>query len=165
MIRQATLSDLNAIMDMIKDVVTQMNSEGNDQWSSDYPLKSDFEKDVKSGTLHIIELDNEVKGIICVDSNVPDEYNTLKWPVNDNVLVVHRMAVGVNARGMGIGKKLLEFAENLAHKSGVTYLKTDTNSKNMAMNGLFIKLGYEKIGDISFMGRETAFYCYGKSLK
>ena len=164
MIRLASKSDLDEIMDMIKPVVKVMNAQGNDQWSSDYPLKEDFAKDVEQGTLSVFEEDGKILGIICVDGHEPEEYKGVTWPTTSKCLVVHRMAVSLDARGLGVGKKLLKHAETLASEKQIKYLKTDTYSVNPAMNALFKKLGYEKTGEINFKGRANIFYCYAKQV-
>ena len=48
----------------------------------------------------------------------------------------------------------MNFAEDLAIKSGVNYLKTDTYSVNTKMNSLFRKFNYNFIGEMSFLGKE-----------
>ena len=40
----------------------------------------------------------------------------------------------------------------------------DTYSLNKKMNSLFKKCGYEFVGEMSFLGKEFAFYCYEKIL-
>lgn len=41
--RKASHSDLDCIMDIIKEATQQMLSEGNDQWNDIYPTRKHFE--------------------------------------------------------------------------------------------------------------------------
>ena len=47
----------------------------------------------------------------------------------------------------------------------IRYIKTDTYSLNKKMKSLFKKLGYKFIGEVKFLSKEKAFYCYEKILK
>ena len=79
-------------------------------------------------------------------------------------MVIHRMAVNPQCRNKGIGTKLINFAEELAIKNKVNYLKADTYSINTKMNSLFRKFNYRFVGEMSFLGKEHSFYCYEKTL-
>ena len=111
------------------------------------------------------EEDNNIKGFICIDCNQAKEYENLKWSLNEKCMVAHRIAVNTKFRNAGIATKLMSFCEELASKEGIRYIKTDTYSLNTKMNSLFKKLGYKFIGEVKFLSKEKAFYCYEKILK
>lgn len=164
MIIKAKSNDIQGIMEIIKETVKEMKSYNNTQWDENYPKEQDFDEDIKSGDLYIEKQDEIITGFICVNYIEPEEYKDLKWSKNEKCMVVHRMAVNPNFRKKGVGSRLMNFAEDLAIKSGVNYLKTDTYSINTKMNSLFRKFNYNFIGDMSFLGKEEPFYCYEKVL-
>ncbi|MGM9530751.1 GNAT family N-acetyltransferase [Intestinibacter sp.] len=164
MIVKANLNDVSGIMEIIGETIKEMKSYNNTQWDENYPKAEDFEKDIKSGCLYVDREDDIIRGFICVNSIEPVEYNDLNWSSNQECMVVHRMAVNSNMRNIGIGTKLMKFADELASSKGIKYLKTDTYSLNKKMNSLFKKCGYEFVGEMSFLGKEFAFYCYDKIL-
>jgi ribosomal protein S18 acetylase RimI-like enzyme len=61
---------------------------------------------------------------------------------------------------MGIAKALMAQAEQVAGSRGVAILRVDTNSENVAMRSLLLKLGYEFRGEISLAKRPgLKFFC------
>lgn len=164
MIIRAELSNLRNIMEIIGDTVEEMKSYNNTQWDENYPQSKDFKKDIDQGNLYIDIEDEDIKGFICINYIEPDEYKDIKWSSNESCMVVHRMAVNPKFRNNGVGKKLMNFAEEFAIKNGIRYLKTDTYSTNIKMNSLFIKFNYRLVGEMNFLGKEKSFYCYEKNL-
>ena len=165
MIRKAKISDVGTIMTIINETVKEMKSYGNNQWDENYPNSETFINDIKNDSLYVYEEDNNIKGFICIDCNQAAEYENLNWSLNEKCMVAHRIAVNTKFRNSGIATKLMSFCEELALKEGIIYIKTDTYSLNTKMNSLFKKLGYKFIGEVKFLTKEKAFYCYEKILK
>lgn len=166
MMRKAEQGDLDGIMSIVTDTIALMHAEGNVQWSEDYPLASDFLKDISAGTLYVEDRNGEVAGFICVDDNEPSEYANLTWQASPgDAMVIHRMSIAVPYRKQGLGTAFLKQAEAIAIQQGKRFLKTDTYSQNPRMNDLFRAAGYEMKGEISFKERPLSFYCYEKELR
>lgn len=109
-------------------------------------------------------MDGEVVGFICFNYEELEEYLGLNWLFNKKVMVIYRMVVNLNFRKIGIVFKLVDFVEKLVVENNVLYLKSDIYLINLKMNLLFIKCGFIKIGEMSFLGKEKFFYCYDKIL-
>jgi len=164
MIRAATMDDLNCIMEIVQGVIEEMHTYNNFQWDENYPQVKDFARDIEKGDLFIGIREGEIVGFICINRTQPIEYVGLKWALSEDALVVHRMGVSPNHRKVGIGFELVTFADELAIKNNVRYLKTDTYSLNTNAQSLFQKLGYIFVGEMSFLGKEKPFYCYEKTI-
>ena len=164
MIRKAKEDDVLKIMEIIKSTVKEMKGYNNTQWDENYPRDIDFFNDIKNGDLYVEEIENSIKGFVCINYVEPNEYKDLNWSSNEKCMVIHRMAVDSNFRNRGVGKKLISFAEELAKENNIKYIKTDTYSINTKMNSLFLKCGLKLIGEMSFLGKEKPFYCYDKIL-
>ncbi len=162
MIRKATTIDISKIMEIITATISEMKLYNNTQWDETYPQAVNFLKDIEEGSLYVNELDNEIRGFVCVNYVEPTEYNCISWQSLEKAMVIHRMAVNPNFRNQGVGISLLKFSEELALKNGVSYLKTDTYSINDKMNSLFKKFGFQLVGEMEFLGKEKPFYCYDK---
>lgn len=162
--RKAVIEDIKNVMEIIKETIVEMHSYGNYQWDENYPQEKDFLNDIQKGDLFVAEREGKLVGFVCINKVEPVEYNGLNWSLNDNVMVVHRMAVNPAYRKNGIGTELMKFADELALKNNIRYLKTDTYSLNSKMNRLFEKCGYKLVGEMSFLGKEKPFYCYEKVL-
>lgn len=164
MIRKASMSDIENIMKIIKKTIEEMSTYNNTQWDENYPRKEDFINDIQKENLFVLERKENLAGFVCINKIEPAEYGGLNWTLNESTMIIHRMAVDLNYRRMGIGTELLKFAEEFALKNNIRYLKTDTYSVNIKMNSLFKKCGYKFIGEINFLGKEKLFYCYEKIL-
>lgn len=165
MIRVAIMADLSSIMAIIRKVIVEMHSYHNFQWDEKYPQEKDFIGDINNGDLFVSTRDEKIVGFICINRNEPTEYTALNWSRREEALVVHRMAVDPDSRKAGVGFELVAFADELAIKSKVRYLKTDTYSLNTNAQRLFQKLGYLFVGEMSFLGKEKPFYCYEKTIE
>ncbi|WP_455539110.1 GNAT family N-acetyltransferase [Terrisporobacter sp.] len=164
MIIKANLNCISQIMDIINDTVEEMKSYNNTQWDENYPKDKDFIKDIEGGDLYVYKEEDKIRGFVCINYMEPVEYDDLNWSKDEKCMVIHRMAVNSRFRNKGIGTKLMNFAEEVAMKNGVNYLKTDTYSMNTKMNSLFKKCNYKLVGQMDFMGKEKPFNCYEKML-
>ena len=93
MIRKAVMEDINDIMRIIKETIAEMHSYNNTQWDENYPQEKDFINDIKKGDLFVAERDGKLVGFVCINKVEPVEYNGLNWSLNEEAMVVHRMAV------------------------------------------------------------------------
>lgn len=165
MIRKAQMNDIDKIEIIIADIKAEMKRINNLQWDDDYPKTSHFINDIKDENLYVyVGEDDEIKGLICINLVEPSEYKSLNWSLDKKAIILHRMAVSLSSRKQGIATTLMQFAEKLAIKQGIHYIRTDTYSTNKKMNLLFKKLGYKHVGYMSFQGRPYPFNCYDKQL-
>ena len=158
------MEDLSSIMTIIQKVIVEMHSYNNFQWDENYPQEQDFIGDINKGDLFVAIREDKIVGFICINRDEPEEYTGLNWSLVEDALVVHRMAVDPGLRKAGVGSELVKFADELAAANQVRYLKTDTYSLNTNAQGLFQKLGYAFVGEMSFLSREHPFYCYEKTI-
>ena len=162
MIRKANKEDIKEIMGIIKDTVKEMKLYNNTQWDENYPNESDFINDINRQELYVDERDEELVGLICLNKVEAPEYKSLEWEINEDALVIHRVAVKSSKRNLGIGSNLMKFAEKISVEQGLRHIKTDTYLLNEKMDYLFKKHGYKTIGQVRFEDKEKPFNCYEK---
>lgn len=162
MYRLAEVRDLGKIMEIIDEIVVEMREGNIDQWDENYPREVDFLKDIDNKDLYVFEEGSEIKGFICVNEFESDSYKTVDWRMDERRIVIHRTAVNPRFRKEGMGTRLIEFAEELARERNISYIRTDTYSRNKKMIALFEKLGYIKVGEMEHRGKEEMFYCFDK---
>lgn len=165
LIRRAILTDIPAILELLGRIVPVMNAEGNFQWDASYPDRHVFEADIRAGQLWVAELDSRIAGFAAITTDQEPEYAEVGWDVSEPAIVTHRLAVGLDSRGRGVGRALLQQAEEEARKRGIGVLRIDTNTNNRATNQLFPALGYRFSGEIGLQFRPgLRFNCYEKRL-
>ncbi|MBO8157308.1 MAG: GNAT family N-acetyltransferase [Bacillaceae bacterium] len=164
MIRKATKTDLGSIMEMVKATVEVMKEEGNDQWSDEYPLPSHYEGDREEGSLYVYEMDGTVIGAATISQKAHEEYERINWSSDEPFYCVKRLAVDPHKRKKGVGLAFYHFAEVVARKNGIYYLKTDTYALNKAAIRLFEKAGYQFVQEDYTDEHDHPFYYYEKRL-
>jgi ribosomal protein S18 acetylase RimI-like enzyme len=164
-IRLAAREDVAALMGLMRRVVPQMRAAGNLQWGDDYPNEAVFERDIECGQLWVAEVDGLVAGVAAVTMDNSPEYAQVGWDLEEPAVVVHRLAVDTAFRGVGVAGALMRKAEEVAVERGISVLRVDTNTQNVATQRLFPKLGYVLAGEIGLDIRPgLRFFCYEKRL-
>jgi ribosomal protein S18 acetylase RimI-like enzyme len=165
-IRLATITDLPQIMQLVAGVVPEMNAAGNFQWDNMYPNLQVFEKDIALNQLWVAQIDDNIAGIAAITTDQEPEYAQVGWDVNQEAIVIHRLAVNIKHQGKGIAAALLLQAEKEAITRNIKFLRIDTNTANQATQKLFPKLGYQYAGEIGLGFRPNLrFYCYQKKVE
>ena len=107
------------------------------------------------------ELQGEINNILigCFDDDKLEGCCMLV-PKDTETLQLRQMAVISGLQGKGIGRVLMQFAENIARDRG--YKKLIMHARKTAM-GFYEKLGYKKIGN-EFLEVTIPHYAMEKSL-
>ncbi len=164
-VRLATLSDIPAIMSLLRRVVPLMQASGNFQWDDAYPNETVFGNDIARNQLWVAEIDGQIAGVSAITTDQDAEYAEVGWDITEPAIVTHRLAVDPAFRGKGVGKALLLQADEVARQRGISILRIDTNTQNQVTNQLFPALGYVFAGEIGLAFRPgLRFYCYEKRL-
>ncbi|MCY6959140.1 GNAT family N-acetyltransferase [Clostridium brassicae] len=162
---QATEKDLQSVLDLMSNVVENLSKKGIFQWDSSYPNRDIFLKDIKNHSLYVIKDNNSYLGTITLNEEQAPEYCNVDWLTsNKKTLVIHRLAVSPNYQGKGIGRKLIDFAEQLGHKKNYDSIRLDAFSKNLNSVNFYEKCGYIKTGEVYFGYQTSPFPCFEKIL-
>lgn len=93
LIRQATLTDIPQIMQLIAEVLPAMIASGNLQWDGNYPNAVVFTKDINKGQLWVAEVEGHIAGISAITTDQEIEYAQVGWDLTEIAIVTHRLAV------------------------------------------------------------------------
>ncbi|MCR8631295.1 GNAT family N-acetyltransferase [Paenibacillus radicis (ex Xue et al. 2023)] len=157
-IQKVSIEDYSAILTLFKEVKAELNKQRNDQWKWLYPNRSTHKTDIKNGTMYGIKENNSYVAAITLDDLQSEKYKTLNWKDNEGkACCIHRLAVHPKQQGRGLGKKLLHYAEHLAHNQGYTSVRIDVYQTNAAAVALYEKNGYEKVGEVRYPLRKHSY--------
>jgi ribosomal protein S18 acetylase RimI-like enzyme len=109
------------------------------------PMDDDYAARVRNGQAFVAEVDGVVAGVIVL---VP----------GDGHLFIENVAVEPSRQGGGIGRALLDFAEQRARQLGLPELRLYTNvymTENLAM---YPRLGYHETGRRREHGFERVYF-------
>ncbi len=93
------------------------------------PMLDDYGSLIAGGHVHVLELDGAVHGLIVL------------VPQRDSLLL-DNIAVAPSGQGKGLGRRLLEFAEDRARAGGFGAITLYTNEAMVENVGLYGRIGY-----------------------
>ncbi len=162
LIRAGQYKDLNSILNITRSCALNMKSQGIFQWNEYYPDKESFINDAKNNELFVYTFNEMIIGCISLCDKMDKEYANINWITeNNNNLYIHRLAVDPNWQKLGVGKLLMDFAEEYAKKNKNISVRLDTFSENKRNLKFYESRGYHRLDKIYFPKQsEFPFYCY-----
>ncbi|MDH2335868.1 GNAT family N-acetyltransferase [Clostridium perfringens] len=149
--RQAKISDLDQIVEIIELSKKYLKETKVDQWQDGYPEKEDLRRDIESGNSYVLTNKDEIVATTVISLDGESTYNSIfngEWITNEDYIVMHRVAVHDKYKGKGIFKELIKEAENLALNKGISSIKIDTHRDNISMQRAVVKNDFKKCGII-----------------
>lgn len=110
------------------------------------PMLDDYAVRVREGAVWVIEQANALFGIIVL------------LPASD-YLLLDNIAVAPERQGLGIGRRLLDFAEAEALRRGYRKICLYTHETMIENQRLYAALGYEETGRATQAGYDRVFMC------
>ncbi|WP_442602373.1 GNAT family N-acetyltransferase [Paenibacillus sp. KN14-4R] len=157
--------DKKGIMSLFRTVTKHLQSQGNYQWDRFYPNGIIIGRDLRERNLFGIKMDNQIVGVVVLDTKQSDRYGSLPWSEREGKSAcIHRLAVHPDYQGQGIGKQLLQFAENLALQQGNSDIRLDVYTGNAGALSMYKRAGYQQVGEIKFPFRQVPYRCFEKIL-
>ena len=149
--RQAKISDLDQIVEIIELSKKYLKETKVDQWQDGYPAKEDLRRDIESGNSYVLTNKDEIVATTVISLDGESTYNSIfngEWITNEEYIVMHRVAVHDKYKGKGIFKELIKEAESLALNKGISSIKIDTHRDNISMQRAVVKNDFQKCGII-----------------
>jgi ribosomal protein S18 acetylase RimI-like enzyme len=163
-ISKAVPDDLDAIIRIVTDCVSDMERHGIFQWSQNYPNRAVIQADIDNGTGFIYRTGEKAAAYFAVDCNQPPQYGQINWSTDGSkVMVVHRLCVLPQLQGRGIACRIMAFVDELAAQNGCTSIRLDAYSENPAALRLYDGRGFKRAGQVYFPTAQAPFWCYEKA--
>ncbi|GKZ16885.1 hypothetical protein AbraIFM66951_006378 [Aspergillus brasiliensis] len=124
-IRQATPADQHAIEAIIQEAFSIYIARIG---RKPQPMLDDYTALINDRVVYVIEHDGEIKGTVML---VPRE----------DAMIVDNLAVAQSARGTGLGRQLLEFADESARLAGYQTLQLHTNETMVENIAIYTRMG------------------------
>ena len=151
MIRKAFEKDIDAVEKAYRDLLVYEKANGsNSNWVLDaYPTRKTAEEALFSDSLYVLEEDGEIRASMILNNVQLEEYKKISWEFpaeDDKVKVVHTLCIPPYFAGRGYGRRMMEFAENEAKKSGFEVFRIDTYAGNKPAAKMYEGLGFRYAG-------------------
>lgn len=145
--------DLDAIEQLYNDLTDALEAGTNyPGWKKDiYPTREDAQKGIQNKELYIAKQNDIILGTVILNHKPEPAYDSAPWQFDapyDSIFVVHTLAVHPSYTKLGIGRKLLQFAENLGHSKNITIIRLDVYEHNMPAISLYKSLGYQYVATV-----------------
>lgn len=165
--RQAKISDLDQIVEIIELSKKYLKETKVDQWQDGYPAKEDLRRDIESGNSYVLTNKDEIVATTVISLDGESTYNSIfngEWITNEEYIVMHRVAVHDKYKGKGIFKELIKEAESLALNKGIFSIKIDTHRDNISMHRAVVKNNFKRCG-IIYLEDGSERIAFEKALK
>ena len=158
-VRVARDTEGNRVIELLKEAAAWLKSEEIKQWS--YLLSGGEDDEIEQAILkretYVAEDNNKLLGTFTI-SPIQSEWDFELWgEIEGKSLYLHRLAVNMEYRGQGLGKKLIRWIEN-EFSGQDTYLRLDCVANNPKLNQFYID------NEFTFVGSTDEFNKYEKRL-
>ena len=148
--RKAIENDIDSITSIYEEVHEEIES--GKIWigwiKGVYPTRDTVVAAIERDDLFVMEEEEKIVGVGIVNQQQNDVYRETHWkyPAPDNeVMVLHTLAVSPKMARKGYGSKFIKFYEVYAKENGCDFLRMDTNERNTNARALYKKLGYDEV--------------------
>lgn len=148
LIRNATMAELDAIMQVYAAARQTMRGSGNPtQWQNNYPPEDIIVNDIQQGQCYVCVENAAICAVFMTAAHPDPCYAVIEngsWKNNAPYAVIHRVAS--NGTVKGVLAHCIAFCKRLASEQGLCNLRIDTHADNHAMQHLLAKNGFEACG-------------------
>ncbi|WP_346888152.1 GNAT family N-acetyltransferase [Clostridium sp. UBA1056] len=149
--RKTVKTDINDVMNIIRQAQVYFKELGINQWQNDYPNVEIINNDIDNENSYVLLKDNNIVATAAVSFEGEKTYDSIyegQWISNKEYAVIHRIAVNNNHKGLGISSKIIRNVEQLCLKKGVYSIKVDTHEENLSMQKMLKKNQFQYCGVI-----------------
>ena len=149
--RKAVESDVNNIMNIIKQAQAYLKEQGINQWQDNYPNVETISNDIADKNSYVLLKDNNIVATAAVSFDGEKTYDSIyegEWISNNEYAVIHRIAVDSNYKGLGLSSQIIKNVEQVCLNKGVNSIKVDTHEENISMQKLLKKNKFDYCGII-----------------
>jgi ribosomal protein S18 acetylase RimI-like enzyme len=125
-LRAATNDDLEAVEGVIRSAYSKYVLRIGREPGS---MRDDYNRLIQGGYVHVAEHNGTVRGVVVL---IPQE----------DSMLLHNVAVCPSAQGLGLGRRMLEFAERAAANAGYKSIRLYTNEAMTENIELYTRIGY-----------------------
>ncbi|WP_054742118.1 GNAT family N-acetyltransferase [Cellulosilyticum ruminicola] len=159
--RVGCLSDLDEIELLVDDAIEEMKKHGINQWDDLYPIREEFEDDIKKGQLFVGLIEGKISVIYTLNNEADAAYEDGKWQEpQKSYNVIHRLCVNPKFQNQKVAKRTMTHIEESISAEGVQAIRLDIYSLNPYALKLYTSCGYTKVGEVKW--RKGLFYLMEK---
>ena len=161
-LQQATLTDYESVLAFYEDVIERTpHIDIYARWSKGrHPTPAGIHTFIGEGSLYLHRIDDVILGAMVVTMYQGEDYHAIKWAqdvTDDDVAVIHMLAVSPDCQGQGIGAGMVKAAILLARERGKKSIRLDALPSNTPGHRLYERLGFEYRGKQHLYAENTGW--------
>ena len=147
----ATQKDFDAIITFYDDV-TERTPEMTTyaRWQKGkHPTEEGINAYINEGSMYLYRNNGKIVGAMAVTMYQSEDYHAIDWSqqvADDEVAVIHILAVSPDSQGKGIGSEMVIEAIRMAKSEGMQTIRLDALASNTPAHKLYERLGFEYRG-------------------
>ncbi len=151
---KAEAEELETVLEILKEAANWLLSRGIDQWQPDSFSRDSIAERIRLGEVYLAKQNQQSIATI-----------TLQWSdrffwVDDDTDAgyIHKLAINPAYTGTGLGRRLLEWAEQATKAAGKNCLRLDCMYENTKIRQYYEDAGFEYRGEVRGVGWRAALY-------
>ena len=150
-LNKATIEEFESIIAFYDDVTDRTpNMERFARWQKGkHPTEEGIRAYIEEGSMYLYKENDAIVGAMAVTMYQGEDYHAIEWfqqVEDDEVAVIHILAVSPDAQGKGIGSEMIRKAIRLAQTNGMKAIRLDALASNTPAHKLYKALGFEYRG-------------------
>jgi GNAT superfamily N-acetyltransferase len=147
-VRPAGADEIDVVLGLLRSASAARGEPGSRTWGTRFP---DVVRDLPNGLVWLAFLDGHAVGTFVL--RFSDE--RVWGPDDGRAGYLHRLATRPDRAGQGLGARLLDEAGELISARGRQWLRLDCDRGNHRLRGYYEELGFEHVGDLDQVARQT----------
>ena len=158
----ATQNDFDAIIAFYDDVTERtLEMATYARWSKGkHPTVEGIRAYINEGSMYLYRERAAIVGAMAVTMYQGEDYHAIEWTqqvADDQVAVIHILAVSPDSQGTGIGSEMIREAIRMAESKGMQTIRLDALASNTPAHRLYERLGFEYRGKQHLYAENTGW--------
>ena len=159
---KAKIEDDDAILSFYDDVIARTPDISlHARWSKGkHPTAAGIRAYIKEGSMYLYKEEDVIVSAMAVTMYQGEDYHAIEWsqPVpDDEVAVIHILAVHPDRQGSGVGSEMVREAIRLARENGMKAVRLDALASNTPAHSMYERLGFEYRGKQHLYAENTGW--------
>ena len=158
----ATISDFDSIVAFYDDVIERTPSIGKHaRWhKGKHPTAEGIRAYIEEGSMYLYKEQDIIVAAMALTMYQGEDYHAIEWlkqVQDDEVAVIHILAVSPDRQGTGIGSGMIRQAIELAKARGMKAIRLDVLATNTPAQKIYERLGFEYRGKQHLYAENTGW--------
>ena len=131
------------------------------RWSKGkHPTIEGIRAYINEGSMYLYRNNGKIVGAMAVTMYQSEDYHAIDWSqqvADDEVAVIHILAVSPDSQGKGIGSEMIREAIRIALSKGMQAIRLDALASNTPAHKIYKRLGFEYRGQQHLYAENTGW--------